>query len=41
MGEDAEEILASTNISDEDRKKYDKVLKQYDDFFRVRKNVIF
>jgi hypothetical protein len=33
MGEDAEEILASTNISDEDRKKFDKVLKQYDDFF--------
>ena len=41
MGEDAEEILASTNISYEYRKKYDKVLKQYDDFFRVWKNVIF
>ena len=41
MGEDAEEMLTSTNISTESRKKYGEVVKQFDDFFRVRKNVIF
>lgn len=41
MGEDAEDILASTNISDAARKQYASVIKQFDDFFKVRKNVIF
>ena len=41
MGEDAEETLTSTNISAESRKEYGEVVKQFDDFFRVRKNVIF
>ena len=41
MGENAEDILASTNISDDDRKKYASVVRQFDDFFKVRKNVIF
>ena len=41
MGEDAEDILASTNISADDRKKYDPVLAKFDAFFQVRKNVIF
>ena len=41
MGEEAEDILASTNIAEADRRKYSAVIKQYDDFFQVRKNVIF
>jgi hypothetical protein len=40
MGEDAVDILASTNISNEDRKKNDKIIKQYD-FLGVWKNAIF
>ena len=41
LGEEAEAVLASTNITDEERKVYDTVLKKFDDFFKVRKNVIF
>ena len=41
MEEEAEDILASTNIAKADRRKYSAVIKQYDDFFQVRKNVIF
>ena len=41
LGEDAEERLTSTNISADDRKKYDAVLLTFDNFFKVRKNVIF
>ncbi len=40
MGQDAEEILASTNISDEHRKQYKEVVATFDAFFKVRKNVI-
>ena len=40
LGEEAEDILASTNIGEEDRKKYDSVLAKFDSFFSVRKNVI-
>ena len=41
VGDDAEDTLVSTNISDADRKKYDEVIKKFDDFFQVQKNVIF
>ena len=41
MGEDAEETLSSTNISEENQKKYDAVIGSFDAFFKVRKNVIF
>ena len=40
LGEEAEDILTSTNISDENRKNYDSVLASFDGFFKVRKNVI-
>ena len=33
--------MRSTHISDDDRKKYDTVLGKFDEFFQVRKNVIF
>ena len=41
MGEDAEDMLSSTNVSEDDRMKYDKVINKLDAFFQVRKNVIF
>ena len=41
MGEDTEETLTSTNTSAESRKEYVEVVKQFDDFFRLIKNVIF
>ena len=40
LGEKAEDILASTNIGEEDRKKYDSVLAKFGSFFSVRKNMI-
>ena len=40
LGEEAEDILTSTNISDDDRKQYAMVMEKFDHFFRVRKNVI-
>ena len=41
IGEDAEDRLNSTDISADDRKKYDVVLQKFVQFFDVRKNVIF
>ena len=41
LGETAEDVLRSTHISDNDRKKYNTVLAKFDGFFQVRKNVIF
>ena len=41
MGEEAEDILRSTNITEDERKVYDSVINKFDQFFKVRKNVIF
>ena len=41
MGDNAEDTLASINISNADRKKYDMVIDQFDRFFKVRKKAIF
>ena len=40
LGEEAEDILTSTNISDDQRKQYEAVLSKFDSSFGVRKNVI-
>ena len=40
LGEDADDILTSTNISVESRKKYADVLAKFDAHFHVCKNVI-
>jgi len=40
LGEEAEDILESTGISDEHWKEYSQVLSKFDAFFHVRKNVI-
>lgn len=41
LGEEAETVLASTNITDEQRKVYDRVISKFDSFFKVTRNVIF
>ena len=41
MGEDAEDTLPSTNPMAEEKKDYDVVIQKFDEFFKVRKNVIF
>ena len=41
LGEEADSVLTSTNATEDDRKDYDKVLKLFDDFFQVRRNIIF
>lgn len=41
LGEEAEDVLTSTNITAEERANYASVLAKFDDFFQVRKNVIF
>ena len=41
LGDEAEDTLLSTSITEEERKKYDEVLSKFDTFFKVRKNVIF
>ena len=39
LGEETEDILASTNIGEEDRRKYDSILAKFDSFFSMRKNM--
>jgi len=41
MGEEANDILCSTNISSAYRAKYNSVMGKFDEYFKVRKNVIF
>ena len=41
LGEEAEDVLASANITEDDRKKYESVLAKLDEFLKVRRNVIF
>ena len=41
LGEEADAVLTSTNIKEEDKTKYDAVLGKFDAFFQVRKNTIF
>ena len=41
MGEGVSSVLASTNITSDERKVYQKVVEKLDAFFKVRRNVIF
>ena len=41
LGEEADDVLSSTNISTEDVKKYNGVIGKFDEYFKVRKNVIY
>ena len=40
-GEEADAVILTTTISDADRKKYENVMLKFDEFFKVRRNVIF
>ena len=35
MGQDADNVLTSTNISDKDREKYTSVMAKFEEFFKV------
>jgi len=41
LGEDAEDVLDTTRIMSEDKKKYSKVIEGFESYFKVRKNLIF
>lgn len=41
LGKEAEDRPNSTDISTDDRKKYDAILNKFDEFFAVRRNVSF
>ncbi|KAL5506839.1 hypothetical protein EMCRGX_G008586 [Ephydatia muelleri] len=41
LGEEAENVLSSMNATVEERGSYVAVLKKFNDFFKVRKNIIF
>ena len=41
LGEDAESVLTSTNLTEDERKNYDAVMSKFDVFFKVRHNVIY
>ena len=41
LGEEANEVLSSTNISEEERKLFSKVIDTLDEYFKVRRNIIF
>ena len=41
IGEEAEAVLTSTNITAEEREQYDTVVAKFDSFFGVRRNIIF
>ena len=41
LGEDAVDVLTSTNIFEDNRKKYTEVTLKLDSFFQVRKNIIY
>ena len=38
LGEEADDVLTAINISNDDRKKFDKVIKSFSDYFKVHKN---
>ena len=41
LGGEAESVLASTNITADDRKVYKTIIAKFDSHFKVRRNVIF
>ena len=41
MGEDAADVLDTTDISGDNRKKYDQVINKFDEYFQVQKNVVY
>lgn len=40
LSEEANDVLTSTGLSDTDRNKYETVMSKFDEFFKVRRNII-
>ena len=40
LGQDAEDVLQSMNATADDRGSYDRIRAKFDEFFKVRRNVI-
>ena len=41
LGEEAESVLNSTNVTEEDKSDYSQIIAKFNTFFQVRQNVIF
>ena len=41
LGDEGDDVLTSTGISDADRKKFDTVVQKFDSYFEERRNVIY
>ena len=41
LGEEADDVLTSTNASEEERKDYAAIMAKLDGYFQVRKNTIY
>ena len=41
LGAEAETVLSSTNIKESERENYKKVIDKFNQYFKVRRNVIF
>ena len=41
LGQEADDVLSSTGITEEEHKKYDTVVQKFDNYFKVQRNVIF
>ena len=41
LGEDADDVLVSTNITEDERKSFNDVVAKFDEHFKIRYNLIF
>ena len=41
LGEEEEKVLVTTRISDKNKKKYQKIIEEFDKYFKVKKNMIY
>jgi len=41
LGEEADDVLASTNITEEEYERFDAVMAKFEEIFKVRQNILF
>ena len=41
LGEDTDDVLVSTNVTEDERKRYKDVMAKFDDHFKICRNLIF
>ena len=41
LGKDADDVLVSTNVTEDERKRYKDIMAKFDDHFKIRCNLIF